>query len=156
MYRFQRQFLPPIRYPGSASAYLMDAIGPGTTVANEIASTVVSLPIDGDSLIPIFSGLTLGSGAYYLMMASAQTNDWWRFTSNSNVTKRGGVAYNGGQYSLALNPYAPGSGVSPYQDTANSGRMLVTGDATPTPEPRTYALIAGGLAGIAMIRRRRR
>ena len=49
------------------TAYLMTKIGPGTTVAQQVATSNFSSPA-GLGTINIFSGLSLGPGTYYLVL----------------------------------------------------------------------------------------
>jgi hypothetical protein len=50
---------------GTGTVFLTTKIGAGTTTADEIARTTLSgIAFGGDSLIPLFSGLTLGPGTY--------------------------------------------------------------------------------------------
>jgi hypothetical protein len=56
---------------GTGTIYLTDQIGPGTTVANQIAETTVSgLAFPQLTATSLFSGLDLGPGTYYLITAS--------------------------------------------------------------------------------------
>jgi hypothetical protein len=61
------------------SAFLTDKIGPGTTAADVIASTS-DLPGTSLETDLIFSGLSLGPGSYYLVLAapgSVEVGNWW-------------------------------------------------------------------------------
>jgi hypothetical protein len=60
---------------GQGVAYLMTQIGPGTTIASEIARNSFSFP---SSIAPVslFSGLTLPAGTYYLVLASSGGGGW--------------------------------------------------------------------------------
>src|SRR5271156_811648 len=56
---------------GTGTVYLTDQIGPGTTVANQIAETTVSgLAFGPATATTVFSGLDLGPGTYYLVTAN--------------------------------------------------------------------------------------
>jgi hypothetical protein len=54
-------------------AYLTTQIGPGTIVANEIASTNFIFPVEAANLV-LFSGLILPPGSYYLSIIGDSTN----------------------------------------------------------------------------------
>src|SRR5215831_21113574 len=76
-----------IGIPADATAFLTTAIGPGTTVANEIAHVTVPLPAANLGVlntVTLFSGLDLAPAHYYLTLTSAagvwQTSDFVSWT----------------------------------------------------------------------------
>jgi hypothetical protein len=144
---------------GTAEAYLSTQIGPSTTAGDVIASAPLTLSVNGDALFPIFSGLDLSAGTYYLTIVGLTTNvdDGWRFTSNSNVASTPDITYNGGFYTettSAIPVTAPG--YVPFGDQENSGRMEVEGtpaQGTATPEPGTFVPVCVAFAMICWSKR---
>jgi hypothetical protein len=147
---------------GTAEAYLSTQIGPTTTAADVIASAPLTLSVNGDALFPIFSGLNLSAGTYYLTFVGLTTNvdDGWRFTSNSNVASTSDITYNGGFYTQTSNAFPlAASGYAPYLDQENSGRMEVEGtpgQSTAAPEPRMFVPVGVAFALICFLKRTRR
>lgn len=95
-------------------AYLTTQIGPGTSVANEIASTNFTFPLQPANLM-LFSGLHLPPGTYYLSIIGDSTT-WgscWVSGSATNVdtgtavTSLGGFGAAGG----VVSNYFPASPV---------------------------------------------
>src|ERR1017187_5354835 len=56
--------------PQTSIAYLTSASGPGTTVAKQIATAVVTATSEAYQAYSLFTGLTLPAGTYYLVLAS--------------------------------------------------------------------------------------
>lgn len=154
--------------PGqTGTAFLMNQVGPGTTVANQLAVSpfnfVFNTNLQTVSYVSLFSGLSLVPGTYYVVMASNSPS-----TFSQGITIGTGVTY----------LTAPGTTVGVPQFTqppnlnaiyppastwGNSGLgnrfFTVTGDPTgtePIPEPATLLLLGAGLGGIAAKLRRRR
>jgi hypothetical protein len=140
---------------GTAEAYLSTQIGPSTTLADVIASAPLTLSVNGDALVPIFSGLDLSAGTYYLTIVGLTTNvdDGWRFTSNSNIVSTPGITYNGGFYTDTSNAFPlAASGFAPYLDLENTGRMEV--EDTTAPEPGTFLYAGIAFAFICLLKRK--
>jgi hypothetical protein len=98
-------------------AYLTTQIGPGTSVANEIASTNFTFPLQPANLV-LFSGLQLPPGSYYLSIIGDSTT-WgscWVMGSATNAVTGNGVASLGGFGGGVDGSYFPASSVY-----ANSG-----------------------------------
>jgi len=147
----------------SIAAFLTTSLGPGTTqAADEVAATGTIVaqnvtPANGVAapLFTFFTGLTLDpSTTYYLSLfpVSGGTSSWDfnPFTTSTDV-------------GTTLNPvflrapavdgvYAPASEFT--NQTFGLGYFSVTGDASAIPEPATVALVAAGLLGITLRRRR--
>ena len=144
---------------GTAEAYLSTQIGPTTTGADVIASAPLTLSVNGDALFPIFSGLDLSAGTYYLTIVGLTTNvdDGWRFTSIGNIASTPDITYNGGFYTETSNAFPlAASGFAPYGDQENSGRMEVEGtpgQGTAVPEPGTFVPVGVAFALICFSRR---
>jgi hypothetical protein len=130
---------------GSGVAYLTSGIGPGTPPANVLDSFDFTFPGATPTNLSLFSGLSLGPGTYYLLIAGATSssqNSGWEIPSPQTFTTAPGVTRPMGYY------YTSNSGGS-YTDYPfdNAGEPIysVTGTASSTPEPQT-----GALAGLAL------
>jgi hypothetical protein len=119
--------------PGaSVSAWLMTAVGPGTTTASQIATTSFIAPTvanftSAPPATAIFSGLTLSPGTYYLVLSSTSASPAWAtcgfFVDDTGVTFRGAQLAFGGLNSGF--PPAPG-----FSATGRVFGMQVTGTAS--------------------------
>jgi hypothetical protein len=116
----------------TGTAYLTTLMGPGTTMADEIASAAFSAPAGPSSPISLFSGLNLFAGSYYLMVfADPGSQIAWDATNSPSTTLGTGVTLNfptaDGEYFSgdgAYAPYPPASGsvISFQDDRVSSGR----------------------------------
>jgi len=155
-------------------SYITTQIGPGTTIADEIANasqhvSIPSSPFSPPLLITpytLFSGLTLPAGTYYLTVRGTYVSGGsagWIASPNAdlNVVADTGasiVAANLG--GIVIDPYPPASlFLDSSSGTNGSGLWFtVTGDAVEgVPEPYTIALCFGGLLVLVggQLRRRR-
>jgi hypothetical protein len=132
------------------SAYLTDRIGPGTTAADVIASTSIS-PTTFDETDTLFTGLSLGAGSYYLVLAAPGKFAGWWGTNSPTITTDTGVTDTGYYYTNLQgngspdDAFPPASTFSP--DTTDFLLYSATGTASSaTPEPSSFIL--AGLAGI--------
>jgi hypothetical protein len=133
------------------SVYLTNQIGPGTTVANQIASTSVS-PATVDETDTLFTGLSLGAGTYYLVLGAPGQFAEWYGTGSPTVTTDSGVTGNFDSFAdkpsnTPNDSFPPASNFdSNPADNNNNLLMTVTGNAvSAAPEPSTIVL--AGLAG---------
>ncbi len=141
--------------PGTGDLYLMNSIGPGTTVANQLDFITLTLPGATYSTMPtlVFSGLTLGPGTYYLVLND--TNNLGFIGLSSPVeTADGGVTINADLLGMgASDPYPPATTLAPFDREIG---FSVTGNAvTATPEPSSVLLIGSSLAAFAGVLRRK-
>jgi hypothetical protein len=141
---------------GTGTVYLTNQIGPGTTVANQIAVTTVSgvahSPATATSL---FSGLDLGPGTYYLITASNLGGGglgWNDYAGNAAIPGISGTN-NFDELAEEEAAYPPAS--SFFTAGLNQFDFEVTGDPVATPEPSTLVLLGTGLLGIARMTRRK-
>ena len=133
---------------GTATAFLTNAIGPGTTVANQIATAPVSVTGatacgTSSALTTIFTGLSLPAGTYYLVFSNMNANFGWTqnivaptetlgtgVTSNVDAFETGGPG-----------PYPPADVYTAYNIAGATKNFLfsVTGTlfVPPPPPPPT-------------------
>jgi hypothetical protein len=139
----------------SGMAYLTTRIGPGTTMADEIAST--SYSVTGRDFDPtddtLFTGLTLEPGAYFLVLTGYGPGGWQVAHADEPPIVAAGVSASnigGGALGLALYPPANSFVVSGFLEYS------VTGMTAPTtvPEPSTPLLIACAMLVLFEVRRR--
>jgi hypothetical protein len=145
------------------TVYLMKRIGPGTTAADEVAPPV---SISGLTALftnqTLFSGLTLSSGNYYLVINSTSINSLSASPEGSSsavVTPGVGVAALGGASALVAAPYAPASSLS--LNPPGNLFITVTGNfvgsgVVPTLSTVGLAALLVGLAGAALFLLRQR
>jgi hypothetical protein len=148
------------------NAFLTNSIGPGTTVANQIASTYLPLASTRFPLTnyTLFSGLNLSPGDYYLTLAgTAVMGPGWGvnptdtlagstpgFTFLSEGASTNPTVENG------LSSYRPAStffDIVPSASPAAYSLMLqLDGDVSPTstPEPAELGLIGIGLTWLSL------
>lgn len=85
--------------PFTGTAYLMTQIGPGTTTAQQVASSSYSVLDSSLSLTNLFTGLTLESGTYFLVVTSEPTGGWdTPYTAGPAVVTTGAGVTRGAQY----------------------------------------------------------
>ncbi len=140
------------------TAYLTTDIGPGTTVADEFASTTQNLPGFGIPLTPIFTGLTLPAGTYYLtLFNSMDTSGGWSSTGAPVISTAPGASHNFSGYFITNDNPLPYPPAAAYVDLLEeAGRTLIY-RVEAVPEPGTIGMVGLALAGaIAAMRRRSR
>ena len=135
---------------GSATVYLTDSIGAGTTTANEIArATLTDLPVLFSTSTPevVFTGLTLPAGTYYVIEASdtgsAVGADWGEPEFPVETTAPG-VTIHTDLIASSFASYSPASAFA--ADTGDGFAFSITG--SPVPEPSTWAMMMLGFAGL--------
>jgi hypothetical protein len=129
---------------GSVSAWLMTAIGSGTTTASQIAATTFTPPTVANFLTAppataLFSGLTLAPGTYYLVLSTTSGAGAWAMCASTATDT--GVTFNGARLAFGgLNSgFPPASGFSP---TGRVFGMQVTGTvSTAVPALGTVPLV---------------
>ncbi len=155
----------------SVNAFLTDAIGPGTTAADQIASTLLPLPsiLFPATKFTLFSGLNLAPGNYYLTLAgTAPMGPGWVVSDSSDaVVAAPGVSFLGEGGSTnptvanGLADYRPAStffDIVPSSSPAFYGLTLQLDQASPlvgAPEPAELGLIGIGLWLLSLWTRRK-
>jgi len=158
--------------PALIKAFLVNQIGPGTTVANQVASS--SFSVSNSEFAPaqttIFSGLDLGPGTYYLVLTGfpqTPTNDQgdWHDSGGdgtATVTFGPGVT-TPGWFGTTTTPqtgvdlsYAP---ASTFRNNSDPFFGFVTGpfidvDAN-TPEPSSLSMFIVAFMALAGLRAQR-
>ncbi len=141
------------------TAYLTTGLGPGTTLADQIAST--SFPIPSTNMyVLLFSGLTLGPGTYYLSLTStggiADNEGAWACVCGGgpSVVLGAGVSRNPGAGTEDDSIYPPGGTVFPFPEPANV--IHTVAEALEVPEPSTLGLLGVGVLISALIGRKNR
>jgi MYXO-CTERM domain-containing protein len=152
----------------TGTAYLMDLIGPTATSLNEVTAPF-SISVTGNpsinTMTPLFSGLSLGPGTYYLVINPTSTGQSdsldWALTGTPLQTLDSGVTQGTDlTNSGAVAGFPPASSTT---TEANSlifvvnGTMTTSMPPTPsgTPEPSSLALAALGFSALAAWRFRR-
>jgi len=148
----------------SATAYLTTHIGPGTTVMDEVAQAVFTVPLELPVCSPsscganvtLYSGLSLGPGAYFLTLGPPTAGNSvaaWFPAINPRVIKDTGVTLGPCvvAFGAAIAPYPPASAFGPLGSCGSQGDtplvmiFTVTGTAeNAVPEPAPVALIGCG------------
>jgi hypothetical protein len=143
--------------PGTDTFFLTTSLGPGTTVANQVASNTLAVPSSTATPIQIFSGLTLGPGTYFLVLGDVFSPAiFWATSDVPTVITNTGVTFNG------TGDASPNCGICPYYpaatyDTSSTDHFLfeVTGTPTRVPAPAALLMLGSGLAGLCCIAWRR-
>ena len=150
------------------TAYLMNQIGPGATAANEVvAPDAISGLTNSDQNVTLFSGLTLGPGNYYVVLATAHllpsptTASLGIDSSNSLTATTGpGVTILGvsGSGDVSADSFPPDVGFTLHSPVGSQGAIfsIAATQGSTTPEPGTAVLLAGAAFVLAAWRRKRR
>jgi hypothetical protein len=141
---------------GTGTVYLTDQIGPGTTVANQIAETTVSgLASEPATATTLFTGLDLGPGTYYLITANNLGGGGLGWNDYNGAAAIPGISgtNNFDEFGEGEAAYPPASLFSTVG--TNEFDFAVTGDPAATPEPSSLILLGTGLVGIVGMTRRK-
>jgi hypothetical protein len=140
-------------YPGTGTAYLTTEIGPNATSSTLIASTDFNFLNTTGGNVNLFSGLSLGPGTYYLVLAAP--TGWgggWSITTGTNEMTAPGVTLGESTFSYLpsylgnLPSYAPSYRFGAFQ--YNTNVFSVDGNLVSNiaPEPSTL-----GFAGMTCL-----
>jgi hypothetical protein len=138
--------------PGvTVTAWLMTAIGPGTTTTSQVATTTFTAPTvanftSAPPATTVFSGLNLNPGTYYVVLSST-AGGVWEFCGTTAAT---GVTYGGARGALGgFNAVFPPA--STFTSNARAFDMQIVGTATATvPALSEWALLALAI-GLAFV-----
>ena len=146
--------------PEVVQAFLTTAVGPGTSAAQQIAHSFLTVNPSGSTPADhrLFEGLELGPGTYYLTLVGGTPSRSWQYgwdasTTNGPVMTASGVTFLGSYSSNFTNgmnaDYAPASQFRPLEYSPALYDLLfsVTGDFAPTspaPEPAALSLLLSG------------
>jgi len=124
----------------SVTAWLTNAVGPGTTTSNVLASDTFSVSVGTQQPYTTLSGLNVGPGTYYLVLEEVSQSNTvgWDYTNSPVVTGTVNALDLGAQQTPPF-PFGPsgsfGGGTGDYL-------FQVTGNQTAsTPEPNTAILV---------------
>jgi len=141
----------------TGTAYLSNNIGTGAGSGNLLDTFAVSTNNNADGvLIPLFSGLTLGPGTYYLSLLGNGGLYW--IEAGSPVQTLNGATQ--GPDLISTGPIGTPA-ISTGFNLSTTGHLLfqVTGDpavtSTGTPEPSMIAFLCAGLGLVVFARRLR-
>jgi hypothetical protein len=130
---------------GRGIAYLMRAMGPGTTCASEVAQVSFDLPLRYDGMFVLFENLDLGPGDYWLVFSKPRHGPFsyanWMAGFASNITKASDVHYLGMAWVNAeelIGEYVPASAFNVRTD-AWAYQLEIRGEAVPAPPRRRIA-----------------
>jgi hypothetical protein len=129
----------------SVTAWLTNAVGPGTTTSNVLASDTFSVSVGTQQPYTTLSGLNVGPGTYYLVLeAVSQSNDvGWDYTNSPVITG----TVNAGGLGAEQTPPFPFGPSAPFGQTTGDYLFQVTGNQiASTPEPATGVLVLTAIA----------
>jgi hypothetical protein len=120
--------------PAAGVAYLMRAIGPGASPADEVAREEFDLPLPFDGMVPLFKELDLRAGTYWLVFSRPLDGRFsyanWLIARSPTMRTSRGVKFIGTTWPVnfdAANPYIPHSYFIPSLEWV-AYQLQVTGD----------------------------
>ena len=138
------------------NAYLTTSIGPGTTVADQVAFATVNFLGGGATMTTVFTGLSLPADQYFLTLFNpANTNGGWYSTGAPVVTAAPGSSHNFSGYFITNDSPLPYPPAASFVNGVENGNHTLIYDVvtTPVPEPGTALLTAAGI--LILVRRAR-
>jgi hypothetical protein len=140
-------------------AMLTNQIGPGSTIANQIASTtfnfVPAASLQTVANVNLFSGLTLPASTYYLVLSASSPSTLSAIALESaGYQTAPGVTVLTPQFADVSNLNAAFPPASTFSNSSLGNRIFtVTGD--PVPEPATATLVVIAAFGLFLLRKQR-
>jgi hypothetical protein len=144
--------------PLTIEAFLTRTIGAGTTVADEVASTILSASpaTFAPTPITIFTGLELTAGTYFLTIAAIGQDGIWFGDESPLITATPGTTLLG-RYREKSQPmvgYIPANMIQlGTTEGPQQMRFAVTEDSA-VPEPTTLVLVGGACWALVALRRK--
>jgi hypothetical protein len=136
----------------AGTAFISDSLGAG---ASTLFTQAFTFPLIGSGPTTLFSGLTLGPGTYFLVLASsdAGADDGWNGTTGTAFTSAVGATSAG--FFFATNPASGNPPASSFTSGDLGLLFSVTGDpvASAVPEPSTVLALGCGLGALVLARR---
>jgi hypothetical protein len=146
----------------TGQAYLMTAIGPGTTVASQVATAPFFVPgtLVTPTSVNLFSGLSLGPATYYLLLTGPAASPffYWSTAVPATVTVDPVTTLLPDRVGVAGASYPPANffGVIDVALRPDRNQFSVTGTpVTGVPEPSPLTLMAFGTLLVLVGRARR-
>jgi hypothetical protein len=131
--------LATFRSGGNGTAFLTTRIGPGTTVADQIASANFAFPPKDSPPTLLFRGLELSAGTYYLTIRGTTDAHTWAATDLPVTSNDMGAATLGDSSSNNASSYPPATAFNVSDFTK---KYAVTGLAVPEPSSAIATLFA--------------
>lgn len=152
------------------TVYLMNQVGPGTTVANQVAPPVTVSGLTATFTDrTLYSGLTLPPGNYYLVLVSTSANSLSMSPQGSSTPTRtfgAGVTALNGDSQITVAAYPPATAFILTGPETGPANLFVTVAGTrvqqaavttvPTLDAGALAMLISGLGAAALLLLRRR
>lgn len=145
---------------GTINFYLTSAIGASATLSDLIAFTSIDVPFELTQETP-FTGLNLGPGTYYLILADYTPDnnaidgpDWNYDGGETSITEASGLTIGPGLGAFSLGPFAPAANFTPLSIDIR-GTLDFTGTIVPvtsTPEPSTMLMLGAAFVAFGISR----